>query len=97
VGLDELDPAGLEKLGPRFKTGKKLKSEQEAGAVYEYYYAWRNNEKRKTLYGWACRVLVRGGMNSCLIEFKNGQREVVSRNAVKRLKRTPDNGLSTPK
>lgn len=53
--------------------------------MFEYYYAWKNNEKRKTLYKRACRVVARGRMNSCLIEFENGQREVVSRNAVKRL------------
>jgi len=51
----------------------------------EYYYAWKNNEKRETLYKRACRVVARGRMNSCLIEFDNGQRECVSRNAVKRL------------
>ena len=52
--------------------------------MYPYFYTWKNNEKRETLYKRACRVLVRGRMNSCLIEFENGQREVVSRNAVKR-------------
>ena len=51
----------------------------------EYYYAWKNNEKRVTLYKRACHVVARGRMNSCLIEFENGQRECVSRNAVKRL------------
>ena len=51
----------------------------------EYYYAWKNNEKRETLYKRVCRVVARGRMNSCLIEFENGQRECVSRNAVKRL------------
>ena len=53
--------------------------------MFEFFYAWRNNEKRQTLYKRACRVVARGRMNSCLIEFENGQREVVSRNAVKRL------------
>lgn len=53
--------------------------------MYEYFYAWRNNQKREALYKRACRVVARGRMNSCLIEFENGQREVVSRNAVKRL------------
>jgi len=51
-----------------------------------YYYAWKNNEKRITLYKRACRIVARGRMNSCLIEFEDGQREVVSRNAVKRIK-----------
>jgi hypothetical protein len=63
--------------------------------MFEYYYAWKNNEKRQTLYKRACRVMARGRMNSCLIEFENGQREVVSRNAVKRLTpRVPDAGDS---
>jgi hypothetical protein len=56
--------------------------------MFEYYYAWKNKEKRRTLCKRACRVVVRGRMNSCLIEFENGQREVVSRNAVKRLPRS---------
>jgi hypothetical protein len=54
--------------------------------VFEYFYAWRNNEKRKTLYGRPCRIVARGKMNSCLVEFEDGQREVVSCNAVRRLK-----------
>ena len=53
---------------------------------FPYYYAWKNNEKRETLYKRACLVVARGRMNSCLIEFQNGQRECVSRNAVKRCK-----------
>lgn len=51
-----------------------------------YRYAWRNNEKRQTLYGRCCHVLARGRMNSILIEFTDtGQREVVSRNAVRKV------------
>lgn len=54
---------------------------------FPYYYAWKNNEKRATLYKRACRVVARGKtMNSCLIEFENGQRECVSRNAIRRRK-----------
>lgn len=53
---------------------------------YRYYYAWRNNEKRATLYGRRCAVLVRGKLNSCLVEFEDGQREVVSRNAIRKVK-----------
>lgn len=49
-----------------------------------YTYSWNNNEKRKTLYGRACRVIVRW-RNSRLVEFDdNGQREVVSGNALRR-------------
>jgi hypothetical protein len=62
---------------------------------FPYYYAWKNNSKRATLYKRICRVVARGRMNSCLIEFENGQREVVSRNAIRRLfqkERTVRNG-----
>ncbi len=52
--------------------------------TFDYYYAWKNNEKRATMYRRPCRVLVRGKMNSCLIEFIDGQREVVSRNAIRK-------------
>ena len=55
------------------------------GKIYKF--CWGNNEKRLAMKGRFCRVLARGRMNSCLIEFvDNGQREVVSRNAVRRVK-----------
>lgn len=49
-----------------------------------YIYNWANNEKRKTLKGRKCKVLARGKMNSCLIEFENGQQECISRNALRK-------------
>lgn len=49
-------------------------------------YAWRNNAKRKTLYGRWCRIICSGAMNSVLIEFENGQREIVSRRALRRIR-----------
>lgn len=51
-----------------------------------HYYAWKNNPKRLTFYRRLCRILARGGLGSVLIEFENGQREIVSRRAVRRLK-----------
>lgn len=54
--------------------------------VYPYVFVWRNNEKRATLYGRRLRVLARGAMNSALVEFENGQREVISRNAIRKVK-----------
>lgn len=36
--------------------------------------------------GEPCQVLVRGGMNSALIEFADGMQYVVSRNAVRKIK-----------
>ena len=46
-------------------------------------YHWGNNPKRATLKGRKCRILARGKMGSILIEFENGQREIVSWRAVK--------------
>lgn len=34
--------------------------------------------------GQACRVLVRGKMNTAMIEFEDGERHFVSRNALRR-------------
>ena len=51
-----------------------------------YEYRWGNNPKRATLKGRKCRVLARGKMNSCMVEFENGQRECVSRNALRKVK-----------
>jgi hypothetical protein len=48
-----------------------------------HLYAWRNNEKRIGLFKRECRVVARGAMNSVLVEFADGQREVVSRNAIR--------------
>jgi hypothetical protein len=51
---------------------------------YKYIYSWRNNSKRETMFGRFCRVVSRSAKNSALIEFAdNGQREVVSRNALR--------------
>jgi len=50
-----------------------------------YTYRWGNNTKRLKLKGRRCRVVCRGRLNSALIEFMDtGQREVVSRNALRR-------------
>jgi len=52
-----------------------------------YRYAWRNNAKRETYYNRICRVLVRGKMNTCLLEFvDNGERTITSRNAIRKVK-----------
>jgi hypothetical protein len=48
-----------------------------------YKYNWKNNEKRKTLYGRTCLLLKVGKKNSILIEFTdNNQKEIVSRNSI---------------
>lgn len=54
--------------------------------TYPYYFAFGNNEKRAGLKGRACRILARGTKNSRLVEFEDGQREVVSGNALRKRK-----------
>lgn len=49
-----------------------------------YVFAWGNNPKRKTLKGRRCRIVASGKMGSCLVEFENGQQEVVSRRALRK-------------
>jgi len=51
----------------------------------KYYYAWKNNAKRESLYKRECIVLARGKMNSILIQFDNEQKEIVSRNSLRKL------------
>lgn len=49
-----------------------------------YIYYWKNNEKRAMLKGRKFKVIVRGDMNSALVEFENGQREIISRSAMRK-------------
>ena len=58
----------------------------EAEVRYPYYYAWGNNEKRAKLKGKRLRVLSRGTMNSRWVEFEDGQREVISGSAIRKVK-----------
>ena len=54
-----------------------------------YTYAWGNNAKRKTLQGRKCVVVQRLKMNSVIVRFEDtGEIEVVSRNALRRVKET---------
>jgi len=46
-------------------------------------YRWGNNPVRAKYKGKRCRVICRGKMNSCLVEFENGERIVTSRNALR--------------
>jgi hypothetical protein len=46
-------------------------------------YTWGNNPKRATLKGRACRILLKGRMRSVMVEFENGQREIVSIRALR--------------
>ena len=46
---------------------------------------WRIRAKHPERYRQPCRVLCRGSMNSCLVEFADGYRVVTSRWYVRRL------------
>jgi len=50
-----------------------------------YTYLWGNNPVRAKMKGRTCRVLCRGKMNSCMLEFENGDRTVTSRNAIRKV------------
>lgn len=52
------------------------------GPVQVYIYRW-NRCGRK---GQRCKVIARGTMNSCLLEFVDGWRMVTSRNAIMKAK-----------
>lgn len=68
---------------PSHGYGNPLVSES---ASPNYIYRWKNNPKRAKMCGCRCRVLARGRLNSALVEFENGQREVISWNALRRNK-----------
>ena len=52
---------------------------------YPYIWFWNPSPMRTVnRKGQRCRVLVRGAMNSALIEFEDGFRIVASRNALRR-------------
>jgi hypothetical protein len=49
-----------------------------------YVFAWGNNTKRAELKGRLCRIVCRGSsMRSVMVEFENGQREIVSYRALR--------------
>lgn len=45
-----------------------------------YVYYWHRMGRK----GQLCRVIARGSMNSCLVEFEDGFKAVTSRNALRR-------------
>lgn len=54
------------------------------GQGVAYPYVWRVRTRLGHRFGHRCAVLVRGRMNSCLVEFEDGQRVVTSRFYVRR-------------
>lgn len=58
--------------------------------MFDYVFRWKSNSKRLSMYRRRCRVLASGTKNSVMIEFENGQREIVSKYAVKKAKKMSD-------
>ena len=56
-------------------------------SMFPYIYFW-NRMGRK---GQRCRVICRGTMNSCLLEFEDNFRAVTSRNALRKVKPSLEN------
>lgn len=50
----------------------------------DYPYVWRVRSRLPARKGERCRVLVRGAMNSCLVQFMDGYQVVTSRNYLRR-------------
>lgn len=50
--------------------------------TYPYY--WRVRSRLPGRFGQPCRVLVRGRMNSALVEFEDGYKVVTSRNYLRK-------------
>lgn len=53
---------------------------------FPYVYRWGNNSQRIKFKGQRCRLIARGTMNSCLLEFADGRRMITSRNAIRKAK-----------
>ena len=49
-------------------------------------YYWRVKTRLPERKGQLCRVLVRGKMNNCLVEFMDGYKVITSRNYVRKVK-----------
>jgi len=49
---------------------------------YPYVYRWKNNEKRKTLYGKFCKIVKQCSKNSVVVQFEDGGKEIVSRYSI---------------
>jgi hypothetical protein len=54
---------------------------------YCYRFMWKNNERRAQLFGRRCKLVCSGKLGSVMVEFQDGQREVVSRRALRLIKK----------
>ena len=72
--------------GSRFPDGA-IPSRVERLTPALYRWAWRTRLPGR--YGQTCKLLARGAMNSCLLEFPDGYRVITSRSGLRRLSPGP--------
>ncbi len=78
------------------RLARRIEQESESWP-YIYRYAWKNNAKRAEMFGKRCMIVKCLALHSALIEFENGQREVVDRWALRRwVATTSANGDGIP-
>ena len=53
--------------------------------MVKFPYYWRVKTRHPERKGQLCRVLIRGKMNSCLVEFTDGFLTVTSRNYIRKV------------
>ena len=53
---------------------------------FPYFFAWKRGPVWSGLYRRPCRVIARGSLNSALVEFEDGRKFIISRNALRRRK-----------
>lgn len=51
-----------------------------------YNLIWRVRTRLPERFGQRCRVVIRGGMNSALVEFEDGYQVITSRNYMRKAK-----------
>lgn len=54
--------------------------------IYDHKYVWGNNQVRAGWRNKKCAVLAHGRMNSIMVEFEDGRKEIVSRYSVRKIK-----------
>ena len=59
-----------------------------------HVFTWGNGEKRLTLKGRECRILVHGKKRSVRVEFENGQLEIVDRYALRKITNQKSNQMN---
>ena len=72
------------------KNSAPIVGQKTAESEYPYVYAWGprgNLPGAMSRKGERCRLLCRGAMNSAAVEFEDGFRAVVSRNALRKFRR----------